>query len=193
MPEFSSEHHDFSKTTLGFWIYLMTDLIMFATLFAAYAALSGSTFGGPSGRELFSLPDALKLTIILLTSSFTCGLAMLSAHKGDKKQTLIWFVVTLLLGLSFLYFELNEFSHLINEGHTWQSSAFLSSFFALVGTHGAHIAVGSLWILVTLIQIIRLGLNNFVISKLTRLSLYWHFLDIVWIFIFTIVYLMAKI
>ncbi len=186
-------HHDDSKTQLGFWIYLMTDLMMFATLFATYAALSGSTFGGPSGAELFSLPDALKLTLILLTSSFTCGLAMLAAHKADKKQTIFWFVITLILGLSFLFFELKEFSHLIAEGHAWKNSAFLSSFFALVGTHGLHIAVGGLWILVALKQITHLGLNGFVISKLTRLSLYWHFLDIVWIFIFTIVYLMSQV
>ena len=189
----TTKHHNDSKTQLGFWIYLMTDLMMFATLFATYAALSGSTFGGPSSNELFSLPDALKLTLILLTSSFTCGLAMLSAHQGNKKSTVMWFLVTLILGLSFLYFELSEFSHLIAEGHTWKNSAFLSSFFALVGTHGLHIAVGALWIIVAIKQVWYLGLTEFTISKLTRLSLYWHFLDIVWIFIFTIVYLMAKI
>lgn len=186
-------HHHEDKSILGFWIYLMTDLIMFAVLFATYAALKDSTFGGPSGKELFSLPFVLAETLILLTSSFTCGLAMLAVHKGNKKQTIVWFCATLALGLAFLGFEFTEFSHLISEGHTWQTSAFLSSFFALIGTHGLHIAVGSLWIVAAIIQVWRLGLTPFVVSKLTRLSLFWHFLDIVWIFIFTIVYLMGKI
>ena len=187
------QHHTSEKSILGFWIYLMTDLIMFAALFAAYAVLRGNTFGGPGARELFSLPGALTETLILLTSSFTCGLAMLAAHKNNKTQTLVWFGVTLALGVLFLVLELNEFSHLIAEGHTWQSNAFLSSFFSLVGTHGLHISVGLLWIIVAMKQIYSKGLTPFITSKLTRLSLFWHFLDIVWIFIFTIVYLYAHI
>ena len=171
----------------------MTDLIMFAALFAAFAALRGNVFGGPGGKELFSTSQALIETLILLTSSFTCGLAILAAHKNNKNQTLVWFGVTLLLGITFLFFEFKEFSHLIAEGNTWQKSAFLSSFFTLVGTHGLHILIGSLWIVVAMKQIWTLGLTSFVASKLTRLSLFWHFLDIVWIFIFTIVYLLAKI
>ncbi len=166
---------------------------MFAVLFATYAALKTSTFGGPGPSELFSLNGALAETLILLTSSFTCGLAMLAAHRQNKNQTIIWFLVTLALGLTFLGLELKEFSQLIAEGHTWQKSAFLSSFFALVSTHGLHIAIGSLWIVVAIKQIYSRGLTPFITSKLTRLSLFWHFLDIVWIFIFTIVYLMAKV
>jgi cytochrome o ubiquinol oxidase subunit 3 len=189
----TSSHHDTNdKTIFGFWVYLMTDLIMFAAIFAAYAVLKGNTFGGATAKELFSLPQALTETLILLTSSFTCGLAMLAAYKSNKNQTLIWFGVTLLLGLLFLAFELTEFSHLITEGNTWQNSAFLSSFFTLVGTHGLHIAIGSLWIIVAMKQVWSRGLTPFITSKLARLSLFWHFLDIVWIFIFTIVYLMAK-
>lgn len=179
------------KFIFGFWVYLMTDLIMFAALFAAYAALRNSTFGGPSGAEIFDLPQVLIETLILLTSSFTCGLAMLSVYKGNKKLSTMWFGVTFILGLSFLLLELSEFSHLIAEGNSWRRSAFLSSFFTLVGTHGLHITVGLLWIIIGLYQIWSRGLTPSINSKLLRFSLFWHFLDIVWIFIFTFVYLMG--
>lgn len=179
------------KTILGFWVYLMTDLIMFAALFAAFAVLRNNTFGGPGGETLFKLPLVLTETLILLTSSFTCGLAMLAAAKNNKNQTLAWFGATMVLGLTFLGFELTEFSRLITDGNTWQKSAFLSSFFTLVGTHGLHIAIGLLWMLVSMIMVFMRGLTLPVVNKLTRLALFWHFLDIVWIFIFTIVYLMG--
>jgi cytochrome o ubiquinol oxidase subunit 3 len=181
------------KAIFGFWVYLMTDLIMFAALFAAFAVLRDNTFGGPSGRELFSLPGALTETLILLTSSFTCGLAILAAYKNNKPQTLVWFAVTFLLGAAFLTLELTEFSHLISEGNSWQRSAFLSSFFSLVGTHGLHIAVGLLWMLVSMIMVWLRGLTPRIKDKLFRLILFWHFLYVVWIFIFTIVYLYAHI
>jgi cytochrome o ubiquinol oxidase subunit 3 len=181
------------KVIFGFWVYLMTDLILFAALFAAYAVLRGSTFGGPSGMQLFSLPNALVETLILLTSSFTCGLATLAANRGKKGQTLLWFGVTLILGLAFLHLELAEFKELVAGGNSPQRSAFLSSFFTLVGTHGLHIAVGLLWMVVSMIQIQVRGLTANVRSKLMRLALFWHFLDLVWIFIFTIVYLMAHV
>jgi cytochrome o ubiquinol oxidase subunit 3 len=184
-------HKTDDKAIFGFWVYLMTDLIMFAALFATYAVLRGNTFGGPSGRELFDLQGALIETLILLTSSFTCGLAMIAVHKNNVKQTLTWFGVTLALGFAFLALELTEFSHLIAEGNSWTRSAFLSSFFTLVGTHGLHIVVGLLWIIVAMKMVWHRGLTSFTVSKLTRLSLFWHFLDIVWIFIFTIVYLLA--
>jgi cytochrome o ubiquinol oxidase subunit 3 len=183
-----NRHSD--KMIFGFWVYLMTDLLMFAALFATYAVLRNNTFGGPSASELLHLPQALAETLILLTSSFTCGLAMLAANKNNKNQTLVWFGITVLLGLSFLTLELTEFSGLIHSGNSWQNSAFLSSFFALVGTHGLHISVGLLWMLVSMVMVWRHGLTQAVVNKLTRLSLFWHFLDIVWIFIFTIVYLM---
>lgn len=179
------------RAMFGFWVYLMTDLLMFAVLFAVYAVLHNNTAGGESGRELFSLPLALTETIILLTSSFTCGIAMIAARRGDKKQTLIWFYITFALGLSFLTLELREFSELIKEGNTLRSSAFLSSFFVLVGTHGLHIMSGLIWMATTLGFIIKRGLNSNMLRKLGMLSLFWHFLDIVWIFIFTIVYLGA--
>ncbi|HSW96372.1 MAG TPA: cytochrome o ubiquinol oxidase subunit III [Candidatus Saccharimonadales bacterium] len=187
------KEHTNNKTLFGFWVYLMTDLVMFAALFATYAVLHGNTFGGPSGRELFDLPFALIETLILLTSSFTCGLGLLAARRGDKNKTVLSFVITFALGIAFLVMEFSEFSHLMANGNSFQRNAFLSSFFALVGTHGLHISVGLLWMFILFIYIFRRGLTESNIRKLTLLSLFWHFLDIVWIFIFTIVYLMSQI
>ncbi|MEO7364263.1 MAG: cytochrome o ubiquinol oxidase subunit III [Candidatus Saccharimonadales bacterium] len=179
------------RVMFGFWVYLMTDLLMFAVLFAVYAVLHGNTVGGPSGHELFKLPLALQETLILLTSSFTCGIGMLAARRYKKAQTLVWFGITFALGALFLSLELREFTEFVQAGHTLQSNAFLSSFFVLVGTHGLHITSGLLWMAITLGYIIRRGLNKSMVRKLALLSLFWHFLDIVWIFIFTIVYLGA--
>lgn len=180
-----------SKTLFGFWVYLMTDCILFATLFATYAVLRNNTFGGPAGSELFSLGFVLTETLILLTSSFTAGLGILAAHRQDKDQVLIWFSLTFVLGLAFLGLELNEFNQLVREGNSWRASGFLSAFFTLVGTHGAHITAGLLWMSVLMIKIYRYGLIKTSIKRLTMLAMFWHFLDIVWIFIFTIVYLMG--
>ena len=180
-----------AKTTFGFWVYLMTDCILFATLFATFAVLQGNTFGGPSGKDIFSLPFVLTETLILLTSSFTAGLAMLAAHRGDKKQVLILFGITFALGLSFLGMEINEFRSLAEEGNSWTRSGFLSAFFTLVGTHGLHITTGLLWMGVMMAKVYRSGLVGGAIKRLTMLAMFWHFLDIVWIFIFTIVYLMG--
>jgi cytochrome o ubiquinol oxidase subunit 3 len=179
------------RTMFGFWVYLMTDLLMFAVLFAVYSVLHGNTVGGPTGRDLFSMPLALAETLLLLTSSFTCGLGMIAARRGNKNQVLVWFGVTFLLGLAFLGLELFEFAEFIHEGHTFTVNAFLSSFFLLVGTHGMHITSGLLWLAITLVFVLKRGLNHHMVRKLALLSLFWHFLDIVWIFIFTIVYLRA--
>lgn len=184
-----AEYND--RVMFGFWVYLMTDLLMFAVLFAVYAVLHGNTLGGPTGRELFSLPMALAETLILLTSSFTAGIGMLGARLGKKKQVLTWFGITFALGLAFLSIELYEFAEFIHGGHTLTVNAFLSSFFVLVGTHGLHITSGLLWMGITLIFVMKRGLNQHLVRKLGLLSLFWHFLDIVWIFIFTVVYLMA--
>jgi cytochrome o ubiquinol oxidase subunit 3 len=178
---------------LGFWVYLMTDLIIFGVLFAVYMVLQGNTFGGPSSEVLFSLPTALVNTLVLLTSSFTCGLATLAAQRGKVNQTIAWLVVTFVLGVTFLTLELTEFSRFIAGGNGPQKSAFLSGFFTLVGTHGLHIAVGLLWIVVAIIQLKLRGLTPGVTSKLTRFTIFWHFLDLVWIFIFTAVYLLGII
>lgn len=165
----------------GFWVYLMTDLIIFAVLFAAYVVLREPT-------DLFQLPLALAETLILLTSSFTCALALLSVHRLQKNWTIFWFTVTFALGAAFLVLEFNEFHKFVQEGASWQTSAFLSSFFALVGTHGLHISIGLLWMVVALFQIGSRGLIPSNISRLMRLAFFWHFLDIVWVFIFTVVY-----
>lgn len=191
--EMSHEEAANDRVMFGFWVYLMTDLLMFAVLFAVFAVLHGNTVGGPTARDLFSLPLALQETLLLLTSSFTCGLGMIAARRGNKKQVLAWFGITFVLGLAFLSLEIKEFAELIHNGHTLHSNAFLSSFFALVGTHGLHIISGLLWMAVMLGYVIVRGLNANMVRKLALLSLFWHFLDIVWIFIFTIVYLRAFI
>lgn len=189
--EHAAQQETTQKTTLGFWIYLMTDCILFASLFGAYAVLRNNTAGGVAGSEIFDLPFVLAETLILLTSSFTCGLAMLSAYRRDKTGVFAWFGITFVLGVSFLALELTEFAHLVQEGHSWRASAFLSSFFTLVGTHGLHITAGLLWMAVLLRQVYRRGFSESNMRRLTMFSLFWHFLDIVWIFIFTIVYLMG--
>lgn len=181
------------KTVFGFWVYIMTDCVLFASLFAIYAVLNNNTFGGPNGRELFSLPYVLAETLILLTSSFTCGLAMLATRQNHKKKVIFWFVITFLLGLAFLAMELTEFRHLVAEGNSWRRSGFLTSYFALVGTHGLHITIGLTWMAVLLFKVIKGGLISSTVRRLTLLSLFWHFLDIIWIFIFTIVYLRGAI
>lgn len=183
------KEHQNDKSLFGFWVYLMTDLIMFAALFATYAVLRGNTFGGPSGKQIFDLPYALIETLILLTSSFTCGLGIVAAKRNDLRNTIVSFAITFLLGVAFLVMEFSEFSRLFAGGNGFQRSAFLSSFFTLVGTHGLHISVGLLWMLILFVYIFRQGLTASNVRKLTLLSLFWHFLDIVWIFIFTIVYL----
>ncbi len=180
-----------STSIFGFWVYLMTDVVLFASLFATFAVLRNNTYGGPPGRELFSLPYVLTETLLLLTSSFTCGLAMLAARRGDKRTVLVLFGITFLLGVAFLGMELTEFHHLAAEGNSWRRSGFLSSFFTLVGTHGLHITVGLLWMGVMMVRIVRAGLGRATLRRLTMLSLFWHFLDIIWIFIFTIVYLLG--
>jgi cytochrome o ubiquinol oxidase subunit 3 len=181
------------KTIFGFWVYLMTDCILFATLFATFAVLRNNTFGGPGGQELFSLPFVLTETLILLTSSFSCGLGMLCANQKVKNFSLIFFGITFLLGAAFLTLELNEFHKLAVEGNSWRRSGFLSAFFTLVGTHGAHISIGLIWMATMMIRVYKNGLTATNIKRLKMLSMFWHFLDIVWIFIFSIVYLMGVI
>jgi cytochrome o ubiquinol oxidase subunit 3 len=180
-----------SKSIFGFWVYLMTDCVLFASLFATYAVLHTATDGGPDGQELFSLPFVLVETLILLTSSFFCGLAMLAVFRRNKKMALFWFGATALLGLSFLILELTEFRHLVLEGNSWRRSGFLSAFFTLVGTHGLHITVGLIWMITMMIKVSKGGITSAAVRKLTMLSLFWHFLDVVWIFIFSIVYLLG--
>ena len=181
------------KTIFGFWLYIMTDCVLFASLFATYAVLHNNTFGGPTARELFSLHNVLIETLCLLTSSFTCGLAMLAVHRRKLFETLLLFAVTFILGVAFLALELTEFRHLAAEGNSWRRSGFLSGFFTLVSTHGLHISIGLLWMAALITRIWKLGLTRANVRRLTMLSIFWHFLDVVWIFIFTIVYLFGAI
>lgn len=187
------QQESYARTVLGFWVYLISDCILFGTLFATYAVLRNSTFGGPSAQELFHLPYALLETFILLLSSFTSGIALWGAYKKNKQMALSFFFFTFCLGFLFLLLELQEFHNLIRDGNSWSRSAFLSSYFALVSTHGAHIFFGLFWMLVMMIQIIFQRFSLILLRKLTCLTLFWHFLDIIWIFIFTFVYLAGKI
>lgn len=183
--------HKQDKHQLGFWAYIMTDCMLFASLFATYIILKNSTNGGPGTHQLFDLSFVLVETILLLTSSYMCGLANLALHNGRRKEFITYLAVTILLGVSFLALELHEFGALIAEGHGPQASAFLSAFFTLVATHGAHITVGLLWALALVWALYRQGSNVDLKRKFGLFSIYWHFLDVVWIFIFTIVYAMG--
>ncbi|EKD77741.1 MAG: cytochrome o ubiquinol oxidase, subunit III, partial [uncultured bacterium] len=191
----TTDHHDHHHDTdsidvFGFWIYIMTDCILFATLFAAFAVLHTNSFTGPTLKQLISLPYVLAETMFLLASSFTYGLAMLGVYKNSRNRALFWLFVTFLLGLSFVVMEVREFIHLYADGNSWHVSAALSSFFTLVGTHGTHVSIGLIWMLFMMIQLLKYGTSKSVNRRLTYLGLFWHFLDIVWIFVFTIVYLM---
>jgi cytochrome o ubiquinol oxidase subunit 3 len=181
----------YSKTIYGFWVYIMTDCVLFSILFATYAVLHANAFGGPSGKDIFDLSYILGETMFLLVSSFTCGLGMLSAHYNLKNKTLFWFALTFIFGACFLGMELVEFAGLVREGNSWARSGFLTSYFTLVGTHGFHISVGLLWMLVMFYQIGTRGITTITFKRLSCLSLFWHFLDVIWIFIFTLVYLLG--
>lgn len=191
VPDPHQDH--FSKTYIGFWLYLMTDCIIFASLFITYAVLHYNTFGGPSGKDLFDLRIAFGETFVLLISSVSCGLAVISAVKHNTRRCIKFLAFTVLLGLSFLSMEFWEFHHLVKAGHSWRVSAFLSSFFALVGTHGLHITFGLIWATVMIVQLSRFGLTVDTFRRLVLFSMFWHFLDLIWIFIFTFVYLMGVV
>ncbi len=185
-------HHDLeSLRTFGFWIFLITDCILFGTLFATYMVLHGNTNGGPTPEELFEMPGVIAETFILLTSSFTSGLAVLAMNRGNRKGLIGWLAVTALLGASFIALEVTEFAHMVQDGATIGTSAFLSAFYTLVGTHGLHVSLGLVWMTALIIQLARYGITPVTKRKVNVIGLYWHFLDVVWIFVFTIVYLMG--
>lgn len=187
-----AEHHDHGgngATILGFWIYLMSDALIFASLFAMFGVVGASYAGGPVPRQIFDLPLVALNTAFLLASSITFGEAMPHMEAGRVGPTRFWLAVTGLLGVAFVAVELYEFSHLIAEGAGPQRSAFLSAFFTLVGTHGAHVTVGLIWIAALLVQLGQRGLSLENKRRLMCLSMFWHFLDIIWIGVFTFVYL----
>ena len=187
------DHHPEHPTLLGFWIYLMSDCLIFACLFACYGVLGRSYGGGPTGFDLFDLPLVAVNTSLLLVSSITYGFVVLQMQLDQRGGTLFWLAVTGLLGAGFVGIELREFAHLIHDGNGPQRSAFLSSFFTLVSTHGLHVTFGIVWLITLMIQVARHGLIAANRRRLLCLSMFWHFLDIVWIGVFTFVYLMGAL
>lgn len=186
------EHHDTgSNNVFGFWLYLMTDCLLFASFFATYAVLYMNTAGGVSGKDIFELDFVAVETAALLLSSITFGFAMIAAQAGKKSGTLFWLAITFAFGATFISMEVYEFHHLIAEGNGPQRSAFLTSFFSLVGLHGMHVTAGLIWMSVMMIEVTRRGLKPQTVTRLSCLSLFWHFLDVVWICVFTVVYLMG--
>lgn len=192
-PERSVEYQtdDGALKITGFWVFLATDLILFACLFATFVVLRTHTAGGPTAKQLFDVKGFTEETFILLTSSFTGGLATFEMHRGKKGRVIGWLIVTALLGLSFVSLEVNEFVKYALEGATIQRSAFLSAFFTLVGTHGSHVSIGILWMTSIIIQVAKRGITPITARKVFIVNLYWHFLDVVWVFLFTVVYLMG--
>ncbi|SFV28615.1 cytochrome o ubiquinol oxidase subunit 3 [Devosia crocina] len=186
-------HAPHGSTQIGFWIYLMSDCLIFASLFAIYGVLGGNYAAGPSPQHLFDLKLVAMSTAALLLSSITYGFAMLDMEEGKQKGTIIWLIITGLLGAVFMGFTLYEFNHLIHEGAVPQRSAFLSAFFVLVGTHALHVAFGILWLVILLVQIGMKGLIPANKIRVQCLSMFWHFLDVIWIGVFTVVYLMGML
>ena len=186
-------HHPENGTLLGFWLYLMSDCLVFACLFASYGVLGRNYATGPSGAEIFELPLVAVNTSLLLLSSITYGFAVIAMGRKRRGATLVWLAATGLLGCGFVGVELHEFAHLIHEGNGPQRSAFLSSFFTLVGTHGLHVTVGIIWLVTLMAQIAKHGLIAANRRRLMCLSMFWHFLDVIWIGVFTFVYLMGAL
>jgi cytochrome o ubiquinol oxidase subunit 3 len=187
------EHPEGASTMLGFWLYLMSDCLIFAILFATYGVLGGNYAAGPAPKDLFDLKLVAVNTAMLLLSSITYGFAMLTMEKSKVGATQMWLAITGLFGLAFLGIELYEFHHMIHEGATPQRSAFLSSFFTLVGTHGLHVTFGIIWLVTLMTQVARSGLIEANRRRLMCLSMFWHFLDVVWIGVFTFVYLLGTL
>jgi cytochrome o ubiquinol oxidase subunit 3 len=186
-----ADHSDAGKTPLGFWIYLMSDCVLFASIFAGFVVLRDNLNGGPAGRELFDLSFVAVETALLLVSSLTYGMAMIAANAGNLRTVFVWLALTFLCGVGFVSMEVHEFSKLIAEGAGPDRSGFLSAFFTLVGTHGLHVTSGLVWMGVMFVQLALRGLTAVNRTRLLLLSLFWHFLDIVWIGVFSIVYLMG--
>lgn len=187
-------HHDSeSKVIFGFWIFILTDFIVFATLFATYAVLHNNTYGGAGIKDILDLPYVLGQSLIFLTSSLSYGLAVVALKKGELQRVMQWLALTFILGLLFVGLEYTEFARIIQNGHSWQSSAFFSSFFTLVGLHGVHVVIGLLWMVIVMIQLTMQKITPTMKTRLACLGLFWDFLNIIWIFIFSIVYLMGAI
>ena len=177
----------------GFWIFILSDIVMFSALFAAYAVLAGNAAGGPTGADLFNLRNVFLMTMCLLVSSYTGGLGALSAEQRKPERFLIFAAPTFVLGAAFLFLEISEFAGMINKGAGPSRSAFLSAFFTLVGMHGLHVTSGLIALVYLVAQVIAKGLRAPVLRRLLCWSLFWHALDIVWVGVFTLVYLMGAL
>ena len=192
-PVEEPHHPEGHSTMLGFWMYLMSDCLIFAMLFAVYAVIGGNYAAGPAPKDLFDLPLVALNTSMLLFSSITYGFAMLAMVKNRTAQMQTWLAITGVFGLCFLGIELYEFAHMIHLGATPQRSGFLSAFFFLVGTHGLHVTFGCIWLVTLMVQVWRKGLIPANKRRLMCLSLFWHFLDVIWIGVFTFVYLFGML
>lgn len=189
-----AHHHDTdAMDVFGFWIYILSDCILFAMIFAAYAVLHANLYGGTALKAFIDMPYVLGETLLLLGSSFTYGMGILAMYQDQLKKLMFWLALTFVLGLGFVVMEVNEFIHLIAEGHGPSTSAGMSSFFTLVGTHGLHVSIGLFWMLIMMAQLPIFKLSSAMKRRLTYLGLFWAFLDVVWIFVFTIVYLMGAV
>lgn len=189
----SNHEHTNTKSLFGFWIYIMSDCILFATLFATYIVLKDNVHDGLPAKHLFNMQYVLAETILLLVSSLTCGFAVLATKKYKKNLSLLFLILTFILGSIFIVMEVNEFLHLISQSNVPSRSGFLSAFFTLVGTHGLHVLTGLIWIFFLILQILIYGIRDVNQTKIFCLGLFWHFLDVIWIFVFTIVYLMGAL
>lgn len=191
---FPDEHNDvYSKTTFGFWLYLISDFMLFATIFAAYLALRENTFGGPGAKQLFNIDFTVTQTLFLLCATFTSGLGGAAAHRKNKGATITWFLVTFVLGLVFFWMQLDEFTRLTLSGNGMDKNAFLSGYFTLVGTHALHMFFALLWVIVLIIPVFSQGLTPLNIKRLTCLRMFWQFLNVIWVFIFSVVYVLGVI
>ena len=186
-------HNPGDITLFGFWIYMLTDCVLFATLFATYAVISPGTAGGPSGKDIFDIRFVLVETLFLLTSSVTYSFGTLGMYANNAKKVLFWLAITFVLGACFIGMELWEFHHLISEGYGPDRSGFLSAFFTLIGTHGLHVSLGLIWIAIMILHVSSTGLTGKNQTRLKCLGLFWHFLDIIWICVFSLVYLLGVV
>jgi cytochrome o ubiquinol oxidase subunit 3 len=189
------DHHHYADQTdiFGFWVYIMSDCVLFSCLFATFIVLYHSTYNGFGMKQVTELPYVLAETLFLLASSFTYGMAILATYKDQVNRTITWLLITFVLGACFVGMEINEFHHIISIGHGPNTSGAMTGFFSLVGTHGFHVSMGLFWMLVMVFQLIKFKLTPTIKRRLTYLGLFWAFLDIVWIFVFSIVYLMGSI
>lgn len=188
------EHHNTDSADIfGFWIYILSDCILFATIFAAFAVLRHNFFGQADILKLTDLSNIFIETLVLLTSSFTFGLAIIAVYQEKLAAVLKWLMLTFMLGATFVGMELAEFIQLNQEGFGWQANAAMSAFYTLVGTHGLHVSIGLIWLIAIIFQLKKFGLNGAMKRRLTYLGLFWAFLDIIWIFVFTIVYLIGAL